>query len=265
MTGHGLDSLAKGTLMLGLNRRKQDMDVAHDDATQPLLYEISVRGRLSETQWTSWFDKLTVSTSKGESTLRGRAPDHAALYALLSRLRDLAVPLLSVRILDAEAQRQLYRMRRRNEIAVSATLVAVYLTLLGAMATITVLIAPIIDTALALALLGAALGGVAHAFSTWTGHKAWRWVTYLAWPGAAISFMIYTADAGLLPTALAIAILLALVAGGVLYLIDHLRRRGDDVKGSIVDWESLGVQDDAPSPDASGEEASDEGVPLRGA
>ena len=48
------------------------------------------------------------------------APDHAALYALLSRLRDLAVPLLSVRVLDAEAQRRLYRQRRRNDTMIGA-------------------------------------------------------------------------------------------------------------------------------------------------
>ncbi len=61
-----------------------------DFVKPPFLYEIRVKGRLSSEQWTSWFDDLTVSTDKGESTLRGRVPDHSALYGLLGRLRDLA-------------------------------------------------------------------------------------------------------------------------------------------------------------------------------
>ena len=225
--------------MFGLNRGKENADVTENAASQPLLYELRVKGRLSEEQWTSWFDRLTVTTSKGESTLRGRALDHAALYALLSRLRDLAVPLLSVRVLDAKAQRRLYRQRRRNEVAVSAMLVAVYLALLGAMATITVLIAPIIDTALALALLGAALGGVAHAFSTWTGHKAWRWITYVTWPAAVFTFLLWPATSGRLPAAVSIAVILILLGGGLLWLVYYMRGRGEQINGSIVGFESV--------------------------
>ena len=75
----------------------------------PFVFEIRVKGRLSDEQWTSWFDDLTVSVAQGESTLRGTVPDHAALYGLLARLRDLAIPLVAVRVLDAEAQGKLMR------------------------------------------------------------------------------------------------------------------------------------------------------------
>ncbi len=117
----------------------------------PFLYEIRVKGRLSSEQWTSWFDDLTVSTDKGESTLRGRVPDHSALYGLLARLRDLAVPLVAVKVLDAEAQLRLSRQSRRYDLTINLLLVAIYLALIGGLASITVFVAPIINTALALA------------------------------------------------------------------------------------------------------------------
>ena len=69
------------------NREKATAGVEFDQP--PFLYEIRVRGRLSAEQWASWFDGLTVSTTGGESTLRGRVPDHAALYGLLARLRGM--------------------------------------------------------------------------------------------------------------------------------------------------------------------------------
>src|SRR5512136_1629685 len=134
----------------------------------PFLYEIRVKGRLSNEQWTSWFDDLNLSTSGAESTLRGSVPDHAALYGLLARLRDLAIPLVTVRVLDAEAQHKLYRQSRRYDLAINLLLAAIYLALLGGLATITVFVAPIINTALALALLFALLAGLAHVFGFWS-------------------------------------------------------------------------------------------------
>ena len=114
----------------------------------PFLYEIRVKGRLSGEQWTSWFDDLTVTFVQGDSTLRGVAPDHAALYGLLARLRDLAIPLVAVRVLDAEAQHKLAQTSRRYDLLINGLLVALYLLLLGGLATITVFVAPVINVAL---------------------------------------------------------------------------------------------------------------------
>ena len=157
----------------------------------PFLYEIRVKGRLSGEQWTSWFDDLTVSFAQGESTLRGKAPDHAALYGLLARLRDLAIPLVAVRVLDAEAQHKLAQTSRRYDLLINGLLVALYLLLLGGLATITVFVAPVINVALALTLLFALLGALAHAFWLWSGQRAWRWVSYALWPAAALTFLIF--------------------------------------------------------------------------
>jgi hypothetical protein len=199
-------------------------------ARPPFLYEIRVKGRLSTEQWTDWFEDLTVSTVKGESTLRGSVPDHAALYGLLARLRDLAIPLISVKVLDAHAQDELAHQARRDELLINGILAAIYLVLVGSLSAITVFVAPIINTALALALLFALLGGLAYAFWLWSGHPAWRWVACVAWPAAWVTFAVYIPVSGLVPTALGIAILLLLIAGALVYVVSRLRRHAEVIR-----------------------------------
>ena len=79
-----------------MNDSRDTAELGAEFTQPPFLYEIRVKGRLSEEQWASWFDDLTISTRQGESILQGRALDHAALYGLLARLRDLAVPLVDL-------------------------------------------------------------------------------------------------------------------------------------------------------------------------
>lgn len=216
-------------------QENSDSDSGFDQP--PFLYEIRVKGRLSGEQWSAWFDDLTVTTAQGECTLRGRAPDHAALYGLLARLRDLAVPLVAVKVLDADAQRKLTLQSRRLDLVINAVLVALYLLLLGGLVTITVFITPVVNTALALALLFAALGGLAHGFALWSGQAAWRWISYAAWPAAAITFLVFIPVSGLLPTALSIGVALLLAAGGLLYFLPFLRRRAEEVRSGLAGGE----------------------------
>jgi hypothetical protein len=77
---------------------KHDSTNQHSDrASCPALYEIRVRGRLTGERWSQWFGGLAVTTDdNGETIIRGEIVDQAALYGLLARLRDLALPLLSV-------------------------------------------------------------------------------------------------------------------------------------------------------------------------
>ncbi len=57
---------------------------------------IRVDGCIDE-HWSSWFAGLTIShTDQGETVLSGVVVDQAALYGVLSLLRDLGLPLLSV-------------------------------------------------------------------------------------------------------------------------------------------------------------------------
>lgn len=66
-------------------------------------YEIRVQGRLDQ-RWSSWFDGLTLSYEGDDITvLSGPLVDEAALHGLLIKVRDLALPLLSVsRVQDSK-------------------------------------------------------------------------------------------------------------------------------------------------------------------
>jgi hypothetical protein len=67
---------------------------------EPRHYELRVDGHLDD-HWSAWFAGSTVvRESDGTTTLRGHVADQAALHGLLGRIRDLGVPLLSVRAVD---------------------------------------------------------------------------------------------------------------------------------------------------------------------
>ena len=64
--------------------------------------EIRVKGRIDE-HWSDWFDDLTIThTDQDETILSGTVVDQAALYGLLAKLRDLGLPLLSVKQVEDE-------------------------------------------------------------------------------------------------------------------------------------------------------------------
>src|SRR3954452_19011723 len=66
------------------------------DPDQPMVYQIRVKGHLSD-QWSDWFDGLAVtSEDNGDTLLIGPLVDQAALYGLLKKVRDVGIVLLSV-------------------------------------------------------------------------------------------------------------------------------------------------------------------------
>lgn len=66
------------------------------DASQPVVYQIRIKGHLGS-QWTDWFEGLTVTLEKdGDTLLTGPVIDQAALHGLLRKVRDLGMPLVSV-------------------------------------------------------------------------------------------------------------------------------------------------------------------------
>jgi hypothetical protein len=68
--------------------------------SQPVRYEIRVEGILDQ-RWSAWFDGLQIfSQPDGVTVITGPVADQAALHGLLAKVRDLALPLLSVRRLD---------------------------------------------------------------------------------------------------------------------------------------------------------------------
>lgn len=59
-------------------------------------YEIRLKGHL-ETRWAAWFEGLTLTNeSDGTTLMQGQVVDQAALHGLLTKLRDIGLPLLSV-------------------------------------------------------------------------------------------------------------------------------------------------------------------------
>jgi hypothetical protein len=73
------------------------------ESTMPCQYRIVVRGRLGE-HLASAFEHLALETRPGESVLSGTLADHAQLYGLLDRLRDLGIPLVSVNPVDTSRE-----------------------------------------------------------------------------------------------------------------------------------------------------------------
>ena len=64
---------------------------------KPAIYEIRVKGIL-DSKWADWFDGFTIAPQPdGDTVLTGRVADQAALHGLLSKVRDLGLPLLSVK------------------------------------------------------------------------------------------------------------------------------------------------------------------------
>jgi len=69
---------------------RSEANVGHE------TYEIRVRGHLPP-DWSDWFSGLTVAHDpNGDTILRGTLPDQAALHGILTRIRDLGIPLIGV-------------------------------------------------------------------------------------------------------------------------------------------------------------------------
>ena len=61
-----------------------------------MVCQIRIKGHLRP-EWADWFDGLTITwEDDGCTLLTGPAPDQAALYGLLKKVRDLGAPLLLV-------------------------------------------------------------------------------------------------------------------------------------------------------------------------
>ena len=62
----------------------------------PQHYEIRVRGRLGPNMLRA-FPALTAQPRGGDTLLRGRLPDQAAVYGVIARLEALGLDLLELR------------------------------------------------------------------------------------------------------------------------------------------------------------------------
>ncbi|MGQ0573797.1 MAG: hypothetical protein ACT4RN_06280 [Pseudonocardia sp.] len=63
-------------------------------------YQIVVDGHLDD-RWSAWFGGPTLHREPaGATVLSGTVRDQAELHGLLARIRDLGVPLISVKVFD---------------------------------------------------------------------------------------------------------------------------------------------------------------------
>jgi hypothetical protein len=67
------------------------------------IYRIHVQGHLDD-RWSDWLEGLAIQRQDdGTTVLTGPIVDQAALHGVIARIRDLALPLLSVdRLTDAQ-------------------------------------------------------------------------------------------------------------------------------------------------------------------
>ncbi len=71
---------------------------------EPEQHEIRVQGHLDE-RWAESLEGLTFThESDGTTTLTGHIVDQAALHGVLTRIRDLALPIVSVRRVTPDRQ-----------------------------------------------------------------------------------------------------------------------------------------------------------------
>ena len=69
------------------------------------MHEIRVQGRLDD-RWADWLEGLTLTRENdGTTTLTGPLADQAALHGVLNRIRDLNLPIVSVRRVSPDAER----------------------------------------------------------------------------------------------------------------------------------------------------------------
>ena len=63
-------------------------------------YAIRIKGHLDQ-RWAEWFEGLTLTPEPaGTTLLEGPLADQAALHGVLTKLRDLGLPIVSIQSLD---------------------------------------------------------------------------------------------------------------------------------------------------------------------
>ncbi len=79
------------------------------------LHEIRVEGHLDE-RWADWLQGLAFTfESDGTTTLRGPLADQAALHGVLNRIRDLALPIVSVRRVSQDGDGAIHPVAKKEK------------------------------------------------------------------------------------------------------------------------------------------------------
>ena len=65
----------------------------------PARYQIEVAGQLGM-QWSDWFEGAAISGRRGRTLFISKELDQQGLHGLLVRIRDLGLPLISLKRLE---------------------------------------------------------------------------------------------------------------------------------------------------------------------
>jgi hypothetical protein len=76
-----------------------------DDVDESGWYEVRLSGRL-DPRWSTWLDGVDVTAgANGCTVLTGYVVDQSALHGMLTRVRDIGLPLISVARVEPETGR----------------------------------------------------------------------------------------------------------------------------------------------------------------
>lgn len=71
---------------------------------RPSTYQIRIDGHL-EKRWEAWFEGVSITLADtGETIMTCEVVDQAALHALLTKIRNLGLPLLSVNRISSDEE-----------------------------------------------------------------------------------------------------------------------------------------------------------------
>lgn len=80
------------------------IDSSKTDLGESMPYQIRIKGHLGH-QWTGWFEEASIILEEnGETLITCTMLDQAALYGLLKKVRDLAMPLISVNRVNSDRE-----------------------------------------------------------------------------------------------------------------------------------------------------------------
>lgn len=83
-----------------------DEFIPKTDSDQPVVYQIRIQGHLGP-QWADWFEGMVVTrVENGDTLLTGPVTDQAALHGLIKKVRDLGLPLLSVKRSETSSEQE---------------------------------------------------------------------------------------------------------------------------------------------------------------
>jgi hypothetical protein len=203
-------------------------EVYHElSATTQKTYQIRVEGRLDAETWAQWFEGMRVEVKAGNTIITGPLPDQSALYGVLTRLRDMALPLVSVEevdLIDPAEFHEGWRKRRRFNWGLFLT----YLIMVGGLSAMTVFLSMGgIHVAFALGITFVATGLLAIGFYGLDRGRGWLIPALISGLGAASSLVVYVMVVGIVSVALGTAVLCFAIGGVILALSVRQQARID--------------------------------------